>query len=248
MNAPKEIGGISLIDIGLTSPLPIKYNGELQALTIYTGMNGTGKSFVMKTVWGLTYIANLFVANGRQGLEQICQEVFDKTLPEHNMTGTMRAHFKGNPVLTIAWQDGKFLSGRCDYTENITEISTPIYMSGSFRTFTAINYYLDFRSKIFSQFSDEHERMENMCAVYKLYDVITLEKMIARMPIAVSKDLGEALDRFDIRKDFLWPKDATEFNFDESGVYITNGKEVSHLHRFGNGHQSIINMMINSVI
>ena len=245
MNKPSTtIGNISLLDIDIRKPLEFKFNDHMKNLTILVGANGTGKSLMMKIVWALVYTANIYIVNGRKQLEEVAQTIMDLTLRDHEMTGTLRAHFEGNPVLALGWDEGKCISGRCDYTENITEFQSPVYMGSSLRTFQAIDYYLGMRKEV-EAYSKE-EFIEKLCKSYCLPEVITMERMVTNMPKKLSKELLEKLETFSITKDFLWPKGADIIGLDAGGFFITNGKDKNYLSRFGSGAQAIINMMINT--
>lgn len=244
----KAIGNVDImnIDIQGNGGVNMKFNDKMNKLTLLTGTNGTGKSVLMKMIWALSYIANIYVAGGRKELQGISQFVFDNTIHEHKMDGTMRVGFDGGVVLTLGWKHGECIASGCDNTEDVTEISIPIHMSSGLRTFQAIDYYLSARR----QFSGTQEQiMEQMLKHYKLYDVEFMERMIGKMPFAITEKFMDHLEKFDMHKDFIWPKGATSINLDKNkGFFVTNGVDITFLAQFGSGMQSILNMTISAFL
>ena len=118
-------------------------------------------------------------------------------------------------------------------------------MSSAMRTFDAISQYLKtrlmFKPAGAASVADREVVLEKMCTLYKLYDVIYVEVLIAKAPIKIDSTLAKTL-----QKDFEIKEEITEIGLDEAkGDFYTVSKEgKKYLTTYSKGEQSIINMLL----
>ena len=240
----KNTGHVKTLAFNIDEPFKFKTEGiEFSNIALFCGTNGSGKSFVLITVWAISTIAQMIVmANPPIAqLVQHAQYVFDNSFKDQNINGIMSMIFESGATMTLTFDKGKITD--VGYT-GFEGINTPMqtkFMSSGMRTFDSIGQYLALRNTydVYGQ-----ERMlELLCKNYRLYDVMYIEALIACMPYKVAPELQEAFKNFDITETI------TEFGVDlvKNDFYcIIEGKQ-KYMQTFGKGHQSIFNMLLGNI-
>lgn len=244
----KSLGQATNVRIFLDKPMKMNFlNLELNKLNIMVGMNGTGKSFLLATVYALSYIVNAKILarvhNAPFDEMKIAEFVIGSCF-NSDITGTIALNYESSVSVDIAVKDGQVLNVNINNSESVDIPTVVKYMSSAFRTFSAMCSYLVSRRN--SGKTDPGEVVMEMTKHYKLYDVMYIEKLINRMPMTVDDALKKHLIGFDVKEEI------ESFDVDLGGcIFTAKLKDGSSLaiHRwFGSGHQSLINMMLGQII
>lgn len=220
-------GHANSLIIGMSGPMEMKSEIDLNQLNVFIGANGVGKSLIMKLTWCLNMMSQLVVL--KQPLTEGAQFILDKSIPEHNMFGMLGIRFDSGAKLTITVFEGKVQDVSHEGFEKIDKPSKCVYMSADTRLFSSIKRYLDIR-KIVGQ--------EKMLEHYKLYDCMYIESLISRMPITLDNFSKHLLTSVEI--DGL---ESVDFDGDFIGVFKDDRKSLSTL---SSGQQALINMTLGA--
>jgi len=240
----KTTGHVKTLAFNIDGPFKFKTEGiEFSKLALFCGPNGSGKTFILITVWAFSTIAQMIVMVSPSIAQLIvyAQYIFDNSFKEQNINGIMSMVFESGATMAITFDKGKITDFGHAGFENI---NTPIqtrFMSAGIRTFDSIGQYLSLRGAY--DVYDKEKMVEELCKTYRLYDVMYIEGLIARMPYSMPPELQEALKKFDIEET------VTEFGVDlvKKDFYcIMDGKQ-KYMQTFGKGHQSIFNMLLGNI-
>ncbi len=241
----KQLGGIESMTFMITSPLEMNFTDiSVNNLTILTGMNGTGKSFILASVWAVSYIANIMVQSGmKANLTELAQFVTENTY-QGKVTGMIKSRFSSSVSIDIAFEDGKVINITENCLDQVTEATNVQFMSSSFRKFTAISGYLACR-KHYSDRTPE-ERIGQMIKNFRLYDVLYIESLINKCPITDTTKLVKQLENFDMKEPIL----SVDVDLNECDFYAViddKGTRRYFSRWYGSGHQAILNMLIGQL-
>jgi len=240
----KTTGHVKTLAFNIDEPFKFKTEGiEFSKVALFCGPNGSGKTFVLITVWAFSTIAQMIVMAYPSIAQLIvyAQYVFDNSFKDQNINGIMSMVFESGVTMTITFDKGKIIDfGHTGFEYVNTPIQTR-FMSANMRTFNDIGPYLSLRNA-YDVYGKE-KMVEELCKTYRLYDVMYIEGLIARMPYKIPTELQEALKKFDITET------VTEFGVDlvKRDFYcIMDGKQ-KYMQTFGKGHQSIFNMLLGNI-
>lgn len=233
----EDLGHIKNVQCDITSPMTAKWDIALRELNILTGLNGSGKSLILKLNWVFGTIASTLVLNKEAMLtseiEQMAQFVLDKTFDSQDFHGTIGATFE-KASIKIVLDKGQVTS--LEYVTDclIDKASPPVFMSTTLRTFSQIDQYLKVEAMV--------KTMEGMLELYKLYDVAFIARMKQRLEggLKVSEEVKDTLkNNFDLKIDL------ETIGIENNSVVYTDSKgKISNLAMLSNGEQSLINMVL----
>lgn len=230
----KSLGHIKSMKIKTDLPVKMDMDMEYNKIMLFCGTNGTGKSLVMKYNWALGTIASIMTNTHPMSppLSKVAQEILDGTLEDQNINGELISRFE-NGTLKLTLENGKVQTSEFERGEGITTAPTPTFMSKVTRTFSQIHQYLQLEKEL---------GMERMLKTYRLYDVLYIAKMKARLSegLEASPELKNALDGFDMAK-----HDIQKFILDNETVFFLNtAGERKSMSTLSDGEQSIVNMCL----
>lgn len=252
-NTPEDKipGHVKSLSLDLTKPMAFKTDIELNALSVFVGKNGMGKSLVLKIIWALGFIADAaHKAKHAMDKEMNSEEIralaiftFKNTFTDFDFTGTMQLNYNSGHFIKVVLNEGEIDSLSYDILdmENVIQVK---FMSANMRTFTDIKPFLFMRSTLKDK--SEGERMGKLLEVYRLYDVIYVESLIRRCPIDISTSVMHQM-----KESFELEDNLVSFKYDEekSDFYVVKDTgEKKYLTSYGAGHQSVINMFIANPI
>ena len=234
---------IKSMTFNLTSPIPFdNMEISLRELTLLTGTNGTGKTFMMVNTFCMSFVANS-ISNGSD-TKEVAQFVFVHSFSDQNIHGTIRTDFK-DCYLTVTFDKGQVTDIEHNITDQVIPLS--VYMSSAMRKFDSISVYLKIRRRI-----EDMKRIgirgkmvhplliNEMVKDFKLYDIVYIERLIKACPITISDQMLNSLETFGIR-DILVTVDV-DLGKCEFIVATNNG--IKNLSNYSAGEQAIINMML----
>lgn len=251
MKESKQLGHISNIKIDTDSPLKANYDCSFNHLTLVCGLNGSGKSLMLKINWVINFIVQSYLLAKEQGivnydLLKSAQESFDKTFDNQDFNGSIEAQFdKGNDII-IEINKGNLT--KCDILlqPDISYSGMPMFMSTETRTYNDIVKYFKLRKAIGISgaiTASQSKEFEDLCSSYKLYDILFLEKLytsLSKSPLIFNRQLLDALKKYDLRFNIV------SIGFDEKKceLYYMDDKGVAKsLTTLSKGEQSLINML-----
>lgn len=241
----KQIGGIKRISMNLTQPMKIEFQDiDYNKLTLMTGMNNTGKSFINKNVWAMSVIANLSIPLKGVPTAELAEFVYNGTIGDNNMTGMVWAFFDNGANVKIAFIEGKVLNISTGGIDGDEVPSMPTYMSAQFRSFTALNIYVAERSLIKQENPGitSEQLISKLLGNFKLYDIMYIESLISKMPKKIEGKIKETLEN-----QFNMKEDMAEINVDDQGFYyLTNSGDRRSMSYTGSGYQALLNMLIGT--
>lgn len=246
MKPEKPLGQLKSMTIKIDSPIPLTIdNMEFNKLVLLTGLNGTGKTLIMKLNWTLATVFGVHILKGTlppaiggsMNLEELTQYTFDHSFDDQNFNGMIAAEYDhGN--ISIGIDHGKVLSVNTSMDPQV-EYSTPvIYMSTNMRTFEQIKQYLKIRKVVESE--------ERMVDFYKLYDIAYIKFLQSKIDksYTLSESSKEELKKFDLEK-----YDIQQVYINDDSVFWINSKdEHTDLSTLSKGEQSMINMLLANSI
>lgn len=234
-NKEEELGHMQNIKFDIDKPMPLKFDIEFKTLTLFTGVNGAGKSLIMKLKWVFETIMSILVHNPPSATETV-QYIMDKTFENQDFNGEIEAFFpKGS--LKVSFDNGKVKHAEYFIDPAVKIITPSLYMSTNTRTFTQINQYLKVEKLIKNE--------EEILGLYRLYDVVFVNSMKKKLEngLKATKDFKDTMSsEFNMKYDF-----DTFAIENESVVFIDkNGKRIN-LSTLSAGEQSLINMNLASM-
>jgi hypothetical protein len=246
------------VSIGNVKTLSTSLNGlkfediEFNKLSLFVGANGTGKSFIMILVWICNYIANIFLLTGKsmEDYEKVLQFLFDKSFDNQDFTGKVKAVFE-NLLVEFEMDNGKVKNLTINYPDKtvlVEPMGVPIYMSTKTRLFSDVEQYFKFKKmmKIGDLTTLDEETTKNLTGMYKIYDIVFMERMKIRISDPNFKINPEALKSF---KETV-NKEITNITYDSNTCEFTvheikDSKPISYrATSMSAGEQSWINMFI----
>lgn len=223
---------------------------DIKAITILVGANGTGKSFLMKTTWVLSYIA--CVLSQLRGLSQdqmieIAQFIFDKSYEQpFTATGDLGCVFENDNSTSIGvhLDMGKINSVALAGFDDAVKFPIPKYLSSKLRLFDSISMYLKIRKDKVALGVKDEELVGAMLEYYPLYDVMYVEGLIQSSPIIIEEERSKILvDNYDV-EDIIT---SLTVDLDKSDFYVTfSSGAIKYMKSYSAGHQVIINMIVGT--
>lgn len=238
----KSLGQIDHININIDKPLKLDLNIEFNQLTMMTGANGTGKSFINKLNFCAVSISNVYILTKNLDLtKKQAQFFFDNCFDNQDINGEINLKFTSEFEIKFKFDNGNIIDLDVNHVvcDNITNI---IYMSSNMRLLTELEKYINIKDTICPKGLITDEDFLKMCKFYKLYDIIYAETLY------ISLEKGIDLAKLD---GFTGFKPINKVYYSELSKKICYSLEdgteglVSHLSA---GEQAIINMFITTSI
>jgi len=246
--AAKSIGHISHLVINITEPLSMNFDHiEMNSLNLYTGKNGTGKTFVLVNVFVLSYIMSAIVHAKLKGpqLNELAQFTFDKSFDNQNIDGIVGADWVSGAFLRVTLLGGKIHSVVYSGLEEITAAPPATFMSAPMRTFNAIQMYLKLR-KVYNIDGNHDALMIKLLNDFKLYDVMYLEGLIHKLPKNIPDNILKTFkESYDVKDDLR----TFEVDLEKCDFFVTIGdeKQPKYMSTYGSGHQALFNMFLGQI-
>lgn len=236
----KDLGNIMKLSIHIDQPMKIDFDMEFQKLCLLVGLNGSGKSMMLKLHWALETIAVsvIHAKKAEQALDtkEVAQYVMDNTFSDQNFNGSITAYFT-NGTLEIVLDKGKIIRASHEIDPEVKDAGVPIFMSANLRKFSEIDKYLKLEKMI---------GVEKMTEMYRLYDVVFIQKMKAKLAngYKAPKSFKDGMLKFDGMEkhefeSFCIENDSVKF-VDKSGIKRS-------LSSLSDGEQSLVNMVLANV-
>ena len=156
-------------------------------------------------------------------------------------SGEIKIEFENNKYISVFLENGIVK----DFNSNLNSediVTTVNFLSKNFRTFDQINSYLRVRSGIKKSNNISEEELTNkLCDIYKLYDIVYIERLIKKCPFD-NFEILKSIEEFGI-------KEIESINFDIDELYFyarMNDGSLKKLNQLGSGEQSIISMILGS--
>lgn len=222
-------------------------------LNIYVGLNGTGKSLILKMYWCVNLISNLYfmIKKDINVTTKFFQFVLDKSFSDQDFTGNVKAKFDEFDT------SFSLVKGKLDYFNVILKdsnynpkpenLSILTYMSTVTRTYESIITYIKTK-KILNitdiDLSNEAD-LEKLCKMYKLYDILFLEKTLIKLsdPFFKLSETSKEAIKNNINKEItniFYDKSKEEIYYTE----LKDGKsETYNIKKLSSGEQSLLNMI-----
>jgi hypothetical protein len=231
----KSLGQIKNMRFDIDKPMALKFDIEYNKLTLFTGLNGTGKSLIMKLNWVFGTVMSLLIHHPPSANET-AQYIMDKTFEDQNFNGEMEA-FYPNGSLKMFMENGKVM--RVEYfIDPCVKVITPsLYMSTNTRTFTQINQYLKVEKHLPTK--------EEISNIYRLYDIVYIETL--KMKLENGLKATQAF-KDSMSNDFSMKYDFDTFALEnEAVIFIDKDGNKRDLSTLSAGEQSLINMSLASM-
>jgi hypothetical protein len=176
--------------------------------------------------------------------------ILDGTFDNFDLTGSIHYEYECGSTILIKFDEGEITDCIPTYNINIKPQGPPIFMSTNTRLLTDIIRYLKFKSALgitngINKMQDhEYKQISN---AYKMYDIFFMEGLLAKIPKMKPMDyhdLNVDLLKFDDKFD---PITFMLIDTTKQDILYTTAKvkDVS-VSRFGNGHQSLITMILGT--
>lgn len=243
----KELGEVQSITIDITDPVQLKFeNLNYRNLTLLTGLNGTGKSFVMKMTWVMaTFINHVLTAvvhklpyNQNPGM----QFLLDKTFTHNDLTGSVTMGYMFGNFITIELDQGKVTKLVLSLEENMVPSGQPIYMSSGTRLFSGVISYMRLRNSlgIAPGMLTNDSELTKLCDSYILPDVLFIEELLLNITTKTTPDIikgfNESIKKFDEKFQITDIK----ADYAKAEILISDDKRTDYsITQLGSGHQAL---------
>ena len=218
---------------------------DLNMLTLLTGYNGSGKSFLLVSCYAVTEVARV-VSHGITGenLKQAAQFVVDSCYRPQVLNDQLCGTFESGATVDVMVEKGVVTEVKFSGWENST-VAGIRYMSSHMRTFESISHYLLARNFCMKDKSKD-EAFKELCKDFKLYDVQYLESLIMKMPLKFDEQTRDSLkNNFDVKDDV----ESFDVDLERKDFFYTikGSGDRRYMTTLGKGHQSIFNMIVGQL-
>jgi recombinational DNA repair ATPase RecF len=204
---------LDIIDVDLEAPnFKMALSMEFSSLNLFTGANGSGKSFIIKFAWYTSYMLQLYKVqlniNPKTSEDFFAEHasklfgyVFDNS---EEISGWIQIRDKERRKLAFALElkNGELNSFDVDIIDPkeflLSNIQSVKYASKETRTFEAYDRYKKIKKKFGLKSIATEEALDEICEFYKIYDVLWFESLPAKLI-----DFQAALKKDNIRTNFL---------------------------------------------
>lgn len=221
---------------------------DLNALTLMCGKNGIGKTLLMKLVWVMSSISNIFIVSGKEitpeGRIAVTQFYLDNTFTDNNLTATIGFTYKDGSSVEIKVDEGKATTINYQLDEKLEPNSHPIYMSSELRKISTINQYMKVKKMlgIPKGISSDDTLMHKLLEMYRLYDIVAAERILGFAELGdeeVVKGLNDYMHEFD--EEFV-VKGIT-VDYDNCAIKYQDKDDLwRNVDTLGAGHQALMSM------
>lgn len=246
----KRLGNISYVKYELTTPnfsIEVK---DMRDINILVGANGTGKTLHLVMIWCINTLVDAkyrYKFKSEFAFKQMCENVFKYAFIDLKLEGSITAKYDEGLDFNIAFTEGKVTSVTITKDNNVLVNTQTQFLSKQTRVFTDINRYYSIKDTIcpqdikFSSFYDPSPELTAVLRMYRIYDILFMEKFKEVMTTKqdIDKDLAETFDGL--------PKDMKAIQYVGGKLigFKEDGSEIN-LETLGAGEQSILVMYLGS--
>ncbi len=176
---------------------------EFNQLNVLVGMNGAGKTLIMKFAWFAGYMLQLYkvtmaVENEKtdEVFAELMQNVFKWTFDEsQDINGIISVRDKDNEKFNfrVTFEEGKLSSFNMDVIDpkefTLAAIQGVQFNSKTARTFNSYEQYLKVK-KVNNIVNLTPDSLNTMCEFFKLYDVVWFENVFRKVKDMVANGLS----------------------------------------------------------
>lgn len=233
----KQLGNLGKLRIDIDQPMEMNFDTEFNKIVLLVGMNGSGKSMMLKLHWALGTIMAYVLGAKKAGVtvdtKAVTQYIMDGTFSDQNFNGLIVAYFEKG-TLEIRIENGKVTQAGYELSAGVEEAATPVFMSGTLRKFSEIDQYLK-TEKIVTR--------EKMPEMYRLYDIVFVERL--KSMLAGGYKAPETFKKSMLSFDGMDRYDFDTFSIENETVYFADkeGKKRA-LSSLSAGEQSLVNMIL----
>ncbi len=243
---PDVTGNFRNLNIIMSAPANMNFKDiTVKELMVLVGTNGSGKTFALVSVYVLGFVLQTAVVMKDQPqdiLKTLAQFAVTHCYSDlENTTGVISGETIYGSSISITIDKGVVTDVQIVIPKETIKPSNVVYMSSNLRLFSNISMYLKLRKANTGIRDTSEEIIAKMLKDYKLYDVMTMERLLAHMPMATTPEMLEHFEKFDLKEDI------TSFNVDlvQCEMYAVIGADKrKNLSSYGNGHQAMLNMII----
>lgn len=254
-SGPEPIEPVTIQTITLDITEPLKFQEmdlNFRMLTLMTGYNGAGKSFINVCCFAISQIAQAIVGGVRdEPLRLSAQWIFDTCFDYKETNGLISVRFTKDSLVRVVLEKGKVVYVYFDGFEDVKHIDKIIYMSSAMRTFTGIKSYLVSRKMVKRMVGDDMQKIiATLSEDYKLYDILYIEGLILGMPLKMNDRLKKFIDSFELKTEV----EILSFDVDleKSEFFMIEKKDGEEKQTFlsamSAGNQSIYNISLGTIL
>lgn len=171
-------------------PIPLKGDLEFRNLNLFTGYNGSGKSFINKFIYFAGLFLNSKIIMAEQGILfdklqniTLAQFYIDGIFDSPDMTGTMCFYQDSEAYISVK---ATFVYGKItelDYTfpEGCKSIGKVLYMTKETRTFNQLESYMRVKDLLGITKVETEKDFVTLFKMYRLHDIMAFEQAIIKM-------------------------------------------------------------------
>lgn len=231
------------------------FNMDFNQLCLLVGQNGTGKTLILILSWLVNTVTASWVAGKNQipDMVKYAGYLFMKSFDRCDFTCFVEANYE---ELTVRIELDRGVVTSVTFTPKdpnaeFVSAGMPVFMSKETRLFTQINQYLKMK-KMLNLGSVEtftEKNMDDLCEMYRIYDIMFIERMVQRVSAPNFKVDDKVWDGIN---SMLNGKKLQHISYDEIGcnfiIHEDKNGSVSKYHAtmLSAGEQSLVNMYVNS--
>lgn len=258
----KQFSGFTEGKFAITAPMKFDTDLQYNRLTLMTGMNNTGKTFLNKLLWASATFFNMKIVEKVTGIkdteksdEEVFQFILDNTFAGNNINGSIEYRAR-DEVLGVAYysirfemENGKLTWLKFDFPEDAQPMGAITYLSKDVRDFTNIERYLKTKKMLGVTELTNWDDIEKVCGMYKLYDVFAIEQLLIKLEeanqyIAMIRAMaGNTAD------ELMGEMDIKSVKYDKDNMtvtYVNSKDEERPLSSMGLGSQSMLTMLLTT--
>lgn len=255
-----RFSGFSEIKCNITKPIHMSsLDMKFKPLTLITGLNNSGKSFLNKLMWASTTFFNMKLVEKVTGLKdtaksdiEIFQFILDKTFIDNDIEGTIEYRSR-DELLNVAFysllftmENGKLTNLDFSWPDDAQPMGQITYLSKDARDFNFIDRYTKTKKILGITTIESWDNIEKLAEWFRLYDIFAIEttipkfKMVKSILDTASKVSKELVDEIGI-------KDIEFDDSDGSLNYYDENNNKRNIRSLGAGSQSILMMILSSI-
>ena len=205
---------------------------NLNKVTLLTGMNGTGKTMVLKCVWIMNLLASTYSKSDLKNTQLFSQFVLDNSFDNQTFSGSIIAKWS-TLVLALRFTDGNVEAFEAEVLGK-AEYEFPIFMSKEMRLFSDITSYLKIKEELKVDINTE-EGLIKITKFYKIYDVFLVERLLNRLPYKLTSQETGSLKE-DLKKEIK------SLSLQGTQIMYTDEKGTFSTLTLSAGEQSLLNL------
>lgn len=250
----KTLGTTTSLNLNITKPVEFKdMTLETNMLTLLVGMNGTGKTLIMKFVWLVNTHINMLLSSIAHGIpfDEIvnAQFLLDNTFTDNNITGIIKVAFQYGDVCSIEAEEGRVTAVKTSVDDEVVPGGVPVFMSKETRLFSDIVQYIKTKKilGLSSGMPTTESDMKKLLEMYRIYDIIYIEQFLMYIETRTSEALlhkfneqmKKGFEQFDIELTDI------RVDYTKSDILYSDDKHTDRsVTSLGAGHQSVLNMFL----